>query len=675
MRLCTVHRTALLALLLCAAHATAPAQEAPGDVYPRGHFAGSAANNAYEMLQRVPGFAIVEADADVRGYASAQGNVLIDGARPSSKRDDIATLLRRIPLASVERIELIRTSAAGVDMAGFAVLANVVRVRDANSEGALEAGVAGSTDGWLAPQAGLEYTRRRGETVLDLALKYQPEMDDDSGRGRIRTHSPEGAPTGEERLDTRTTKGNGEASASWRQPLAGGALSLSGALRGERERVDTQRWPEDGEGERVDERENTAEIELGARYERRVGERNVLKLLATRRSTRLEARERSREDGAEERFQEDGRGGESIGRLELVHERNARLSLNASLEGARNTLRSTAHLAQDGATVALPGSNVDIAETRYEAAGGLTWKPLDAWQLEASVRFERSRIEQAGDSLRQREFSYPKPRLALRWDANPRNQLRWSLSREVGQLDFEDFVASASLESGQVSAGNAELEPDKTWRMVAAWEHRLGDDAAFTLAWTHDRIEDAIDRVPVVAPDGLFDAPGNIGDGRRDALSLDLSTPLDRIGLPGGRLRAALQYRDSRVADPVTGEWRRISEEKPVEGEIELTQDLPRWRANWGLRIEHIGEREAKYRFDEVERKSEGTGWTLYAERRIGRCWRVRGEVTDLYGRDFTRSRDRYDGARSQSTLDERETRRRTTPGTFSLSLRREFGD
>src|SRR3546814_1241572 len=60
-----------------------------------------------------------------------------------------------------------------------------------------------------------------------------------------------------------------------------------------------------------------------------------------------------------------------------------------------------------------------------------------------------------------------------------------------------DFVASASLDGGEVSAGNAELEPDKTWRATLSWEHRFGEDAALTLGWTHDRIDDVVDRVLV----------------------------------------------------------------------------------------------------------------------------------------------------------------------------------
>ena len=127
---------------------------------------------------------------------------------------------------------------------------------------------------------------------------------------------------------------------------------------------------------------------------------------------------------------------------------------------------------------------------------------------------------------------------------------------------------------------------------------RFGDSTAVTLGWTHERIEDVIDRILVTTPDDVFDAPGNIGDGRRDTLALQFSAALDALGIPGGRLRGALQFRDSAVTDPVTGETRGISEEKPVEGEVEFTQELPAWRGRWGVLIEHIAERETKYRFE-----------------------------------------------------------------------------
>jgi hypothetical protein len=671
-------RCALPLALLCCGHAAAQDAAPAADVYPRAWFDAAAATNAYEMLRRVPGFVIVDSDADVRGYGEALGNVLIDGSRPSSKREDIEDLLERLPADSVLRIELIRSGRPGIDMGGHALLANVVRVQAATTRGAVEIGAAGATDGWAAPGGRFEYGRQAQDRALDIALRYDPELDDDSGRGEIRTSRNDGTAPGVDGLHTRTAKGMADATVGWRQPLAGGTLTLDAALRGERERDRTTTTPQDdpaGAGH-VRKAEDTREAEFGARYKHSVGERTSLELLASRRDADLDSREASDGGGdGSESFEEDTGSSETIARIDLLHDAGARLALNASLEAARNTLDSRARLGSDGgAAVALPGSDVGIAEQRYEAAAGLSWKAGDALDLEAALRIEQSTIAQRGDAALQRSFRYAKPRIAARWSPDADDRFRLSLSREVGQLDFEDFVASASLDTGSVSAGNAELRPDQAWRLQFDWERRLGEDAALTLGWTHERIDDAIDRVLVVTDDDTFDAPGNIGRGRRDTLSLDWSAPLDALRIPNGRIHATLQYRDSRVTDPFTGGPRRISEETPVGGEIGITGEVPRWNTSWGLKVEHIAEREAKYRFDRIERKSEGAGWTLSAERRFAHGWRLRAEAADLAGRGFEEVRDRYEGVRPLSPLRDREVRRRRAPGTFSIALRHDFG-
>ncbi len=680
MRIATLPYRLLLMLIvqcLLATGAWAQVTEDQGVTrYDSDYFAANSPANASDMVARLPGFTVVEADADVRGYAAAQGNVLIDGARPSSKREDIGQLLKRIPAASVERIELIRSGASGMDLGGFAVLANVIRRRNATAESAVEFGGVASTEGWAAPMAQLEYGRRWDDRALDLALKFEPELDDDSGHGTIRSFDPEGRLAESATLDTRTIKRNSDASASWRQPLAGGHFTLTAAARGERALTDTQIAAvlPNSNDETVAEDEDLTEAEIGARFVRPLGAHSTLELMVSQRRGWLDNVERSLDGDDEESFEEKTDTGESIARLDLTHEWSERFSFSASLEGAFNFLESDAALIENGNPVALPGSDVRIEETRVEAAAGATWRPAAQWSLEAGMRVENSSITQTGDTPLQRRFTYPKPRVAVRWDADDNNQLRLSLSREIGQLDFADFVASASLDSGLVSAGNAALEPDKTWRLVAAWEHHFWTDAAFTVSLTHDRIDDVVDRVLVITPDDVFDAPGNIGNGRRDTLAIELSAPLDGFGFAGAQLRSAMLWRRSRVTDPVTRESRGISEEKPVEASIELTQDLPAWRFNWGLQVEHIAERETRYRYDEVRRESEGTGWTLFAERRLGERWRVRAEATDLFGRDFQETRDKYDGPRSSSAVEEIERRNRRTPGYFSLTFRRSMG-
>ena len=76
-----------------------------------------------------------------------------------------------------------------------------------------------------------------------------------------------------------------------------------------------------------------------------------------------------------------------------------------------------------------------------------------------------------------------------------------------------------------------------------------------------------------------------------------------------------------------------------------------------------------------MRRRSEDLGWTVFAERRLGEHWRLRAEATDLFGRDFHETRDKYDGPRSTYPIDEIERRQRVTPGYFSLVFRRSMGD
>jgi hypothetical protein len=669
----------LLACTTTAAALPARAQQPPqadlpqADMFLPEYFRDAAPATAEDMLKRVPGFTLVEADADVRGYAGAAGNVLLDGVRPTSKREDTGQQLQRIPASAVARIELIHAGAPGVDMGGYPVLANVVLRHEASSEGAIEAGVLASTDGWMAAQAALQYAWRRDDRRLELAFEQSPELDDDTGTGSI-LEQDAGAPEGTLLdWDTRTTKRDRLASVDWRQPFAAGQFALNAALRGEVARVDTA-IGDPGRGERIGEDEDYRERELGARYGIDLGERTHLDAMATHQRARLEQSEVSREGDDSERFQAQADSGETIGRIDLTHARNEALSFDAWLEGASNFLHGESRLEENGVAVAVPGSSVRVEEQRAEASAGLTWRLRPGWSLDAAMRLERSTLSQTGDHARSRRFSYPKPRVALRWTPGEADDWRLAISREVGQLDFEDFVASASLEGGTVTAGNAELRPDQTWRSELRWEHRFNRDAALTATWTHDRIDDVVDRVLVVDGDEVFDAPGNIGDGRRDTLAVNLATPLDVWGLVGMRLRATALWRDSAVTDPVTGERRRISGEQPFEGEVELTQELRGLRLNWGVELEHIAERETGYRHDRITRESEGMGWTLFAESRVGERWRVRAELTDLFGRDFREARDDYAGTRASGILEQRTLRERRTPGTISVTIRRSTG-
>ncbi len=650
---------------------------APGvSRFPAGYFSAWAPVNAWDMVQHLPGFAAQTADEDIRGYAEARGNVLIDGARPTSKYEDIEDVLKRIPARSVQRIELIRTSADGIDLGKYAVVANVVLVPKTTSNLTVQSGAMASTDGWIAPIAQIQYARNRDDRRLRAALQYEPDLDDDSGYGTRRRVGPDGHVTGVDSLGNRTTENKSAASIHWKSPLAAGTLILNGALRGEKDRIHTRYVPRNGgDTETVSEREDVTGSEVGARYTRPLGQRSTLDTMLTWRLGRDDDREHSQQGDENENATTRARSGESIARVELRHQWSDTLSLRASLEGAYNYLDSHSRLRQGDLDVTPPGSDVRVEEKRAEAGLETDWQPSPQWALELGLNLERSTLSQTGDAAATRHFRHLKPHFAVHWYPSDRTQWHLAVSRKVGQLDFTDFASSASLDTGVISAGNAALEPEKSLRTELGFEHHLQNGGAYTLTWMHDRIDNALDHILIVTPHAIFDAPGNIGAGRRDTLKLDFLFPLDGIGLRHGQIRASLQWQHSRVTDPVTHRPRPISGEKPVDGDITLSQDLSAWRLQWGVTLEHIAERKPKYRYDQVEHEREGTGWTLFVEHRINTRWRVRAEATDLFGRRFHDDRSKYDGPRSTSPLREIERRTRVTPGYVSLTFRYSMGN
>ncbi|HYD44294.1 MAG TPA: TonB-dependent receptor, partial [Phenylobacterium sp.] len=82
-----LHAVVLAAAAAQPAVAVAPAQTEGVISYPAEFFAAARPVVVFDMLPRLPGFSFDGGDTDVRGFAGAAGNVLINGQRPASKGD------------------------------------------------------------------------------------------------------------------------------------------------------------------------------------------------------------------------------------------------------------------------------------------------------------------------------------------------------------------------------------------------------------------------------------------------------------------------------------------------------------------------------------------------------------------------------------------------------------
>ncbi|MBI5941967.1 MAG: TonB-dependent receptor, partial [Caulobacterales bacterium] len=414
------------------------------------------------------------------------------------------------------------------------------------------------------------------------------------------------------------------------------------------------------------------EGEVGANWERAFGPRLKFEFtgLVQRRYTDFSS---SFDDGTDTAlFSQQNESGESIARGVLRYTISPTWSVEGGGEVAFNSLDSAQEYVENGAPVTLPAANVLVEERRGELFGATTWRASPRLSFEAGLRVEVSTISQTGDTNLEKTLTYPKPRLAVTWSPTTTDQFRLRVEREAGQLDFGDFVSSVAFSTGTGTAGNADLEPDKTWVVEAVYERKFWKDGALVLKATHEEITDATDRVPIIGPGYAFDAPGNIGDGVSDSIEISLNLPLTRFGIPGGLLRTRADWTKSEVTDPVTGEARRISGQSPFEGEIRFSQDLPRWKLQWGSEA-YLGFEERYYRFDQIETVELGTWVQVYAEYKPRPNLSIRVEMQNLLGRNFTRTREVYTGPRNTSGVDFTDRRDLNFDPFIYFRIRRTF--
>jgi len=672
-------------LLAALAAAAAPAPAAPrADAvaegaagaltrYDPGFFADVRPNTAFDMVTRLPGFSF-DGGADVRGFAGAAGNVLVDGDRPTSKQDSLQAVLQRIPASQVDHIDLIRGGAPGIDMQGRTVLANVVRRSGDSSTGVASAAASFFPDGRSAPALRLETTRKWDGRTLELSFFPSFFVDDGAGDGpRVRTDAA-GRVLVRSSVDADAGGHDLVGTAAYATPFGGGKLRINGQV--------THHLYFDDEDDRLStppgveilrDHEPRWQGELGVHFERPIGAKAALETLALQQLKRQEVRSSFRVGGqGDSVFEEQDTLGETIGRAVLRYTSGPRLSFEASAEGAYNVQDSHSHFARSGEDVAVPAEDVTVTERRGEAAATATWRPLRTLTLDAGVRAELSGLTASGGAALSKTLFFPKPRLLATWAPDADQQVRFRVEREVGQLNFRDFVASSAFASGTVRAGNPDLEPADAWVVEAAYERHFRG-AALVVTGRHQRISHVVDRIPIEGPGGAFDAPGNIGTAEEQDLLVDLTLPLGFLGLKHAQLKGNGTWRHSRVADPTTGRRRPISGQHRFDYQLHFTQDLPAWKSNWGVDVFNRWT-ETYYRFNEIDTYKLKTWVTLFYEYKPRPDFSVRAELDNVGGRGFERILEVYAGPRDRSALLYVDRRRQDFKPFLYLRARKTFG-
>jgi outer membrane receptor protein involved in Fe transport len=172
--------------------------------------------------------------------------------------------------------------------------------------------------------------------------------------------------------------------------------------------------------------------------------------------------------------------------------------------------------------------------------------------------------------------------------------------RDVGQLDFNDFVSTAAFADDIVEGGNPDLRPQTAWAAEVEADFRFPREAALRVKLFKHFVDNVVDFVPAGTPGDRFDAPGNIGAGSVLGAELSLRVPLEPM-ITGGTLNISGLWQDSEVTDPTTGGKRGFSDFRENKLRAEYRQDLNAARFAWGMSIDASSTNE-EYRLGEIDR-------------------------------------------------------------------------
>ena len=648
--------------------------------YPAAFFAENRPQTAMDMINRLPGFTFSGGDS-VRGFSGAAGNVLIDGRRPATKSDGLESVLSRILAREVDRIEVVRGGAPGIDMQGRAVVANVIRKTGNASRVTVVYNNALWEDGHTVPGGKIEFNKRVGAHTFEGALSRYQSFDDSVGDGRLVTTTAPGTPGAFVTSVPAHTSADGGGvglTTTYKGPQLGGDLRANLKLE-ETYFKSGLSYGEHPPAVIINDRSRGRKAEVGLNYDRKLGpyELETVFLQRLGRSFNGEAQTAPGPADAPSltTFSQVNNTGESIGRFLVRRAWTPRLTIEAGAEGAFNFLDGSTRFTQDGVDIPLPSADVRVEELRGEGFLQARWRATDKLTLESALRLETSTITETGDAQAERSFFYVKPRFNLTWSPTADDQLRLRAEKKVGQLNFSDFVSQADLQGATFNGGNPDLRPDQRWQLEATYERRFWGRGAVVVSYLHEEIEDVVDLLPIIGPDFAFDSPGNIGPGKNDELSITGTFPLDKLGVSGGLLKTTSTWRVSEVVDPLTRQTRRISGQRPDVIQLDFTQDIDRLRSTWGASW-FYGWRETYYRLNEIQRfRIPPPGYFA-----VFWDWKPRPDLAlkislqNLVPFTFERKRTIYAGPRDRSPLDAQEDRTLQSQPRIDIRFRKTFG-
>jgi hypothetical protein len=650
--------------------------------------------NALDMVQRIPGFSI-EGGEGQRGFGGNAGNVLIDGDRPSTKSEDIFTLLSRIPVTQVDYISLTESAGANGEARGKSNVVNVVRKNTNKLSGTYDVTVGVGQRKDVTPFGSASASVKRGATSFEINAGVYDE--DQRGRGsenffdgsrrfaERRFYVGHGGYTeasvgGSIKSRIGSTKINTNAKVEWQRGFddrLGAITGLGGTPIGTENLV--------SRGPRWD-----MQFEIGADIEFPLAKSLSTKLVGLWRDQSEDSRTTINTDFVsrpDTGFIAANRAFANEGIFRVQNDwtgiKSHAVQFGAELAYNRLSSRFSPSDILGQVVTPLPSSFTRVSEWRIEPFVSDVWTISPKWKLETGIVFESSKLRVGGDSRAQRSLQFIKPRAVATWTVSKNTSMEFRAERDVAQLDFGEFATSVDVGAGnQVDAGNSDLVPEQSTNLSALIRQKFFDRGSIQFKGEYQWFNDTQDLVPVIIRDSAgnitaqFDGAGNIGKSTRYNLELEITLPLDwaskAVGVTGMELKYVGHYHGSRVTDPVTGFSRRISNRPLWHQNWEFRHDIGKTGIAWGLQA-FVAAPQNQYFIDQFRSTYQDPQFSVFAEYKKFKYGTIRFQVVDATEALWLRNRYFYQGTRASNTLVRIIERDRRLDRRFQLSLSGKF--
>jgi len=622
---------------------------------------------ALDIVFHVPGF-VFSSGNNVRGFAGAAGNVLIDGQRPASKTG-LDVELNNIALSQIDHVEVITGGAPGIDMQGYQQIVNIVRKSSDKAHQSIDIYDKVFTDGPNKPAIEYSYSHNNKGKSLDVDLQVFEFRDNGMNNVQRFSFYPGQATPDHTYIDQLAGGRGNQAKIDYTRPFLGGKLSFNGFYN---PIYYTQRiFYTDATQAYEHFNLNETVSEWGVQYERPLTKTLTVDLNVLQHYDRQNSVDVYTDASGVSRNLQLYQPVERILSAKLTWQPNDKTTYKFGGETTFNGLDNSTLYTQNNQDQGLPLSTVRVEEKRAEYYAMADWQPVPRLSLEAGLKVETSTIS-VRQSGRSQSFVYPKPEIQVVWSPTKTLKLSWRSERVVGQLNFNDFASSVSLQTSVIKSGNPNLVPQTEWQHSATIDYSFWGKGALSLVLMHEALEDTLDELAIVTPDGIYNADGNIGKGRRDSAHLVLDVPTDKLGIKDGEFKIDDTIRSTQVTDPILGTKRAISGQNPSTYVITFQQHLNPIHSSWGLEIDSLNNNR-QFNAQEYYHYRSSDWLALWFEYKAPHGLTYGAVWQNPFGRHDQYQREQWTGLRGQSPLVVDEHDMSVARPWFNLHIKKEW--